>query len=72
MARQWALACVRAFLTRAHAAFLFAILDQTQVSVGFIFHESIPRWSCGLSDDIFPSSADVDIYGFALKFLNNY
>lgn len=56
----------------ARAAFLFIILDQTEVSAGFIFRESIPRGSCDLSDDIFPSSADVDIYGFALKCLNSY
>lgn len=38
----------------AHAGFLFIIMDQTEVSVGRLFHESIPRGSCGLSGDIFP------------------
>lgn len=51
----------------AHAGFLFIILDQTEVSAGWIYHESIPRGSCGLSGDIFPSSADADLYGFAPK-----
>lgn len=35
-------ACVRAFLNIAHTGFLLAILDQTQVSVGFISTNPFP------------------------------
>lgn len=70
--RQRALARLRAFLTSAHAGFLFSILDQNQVSVGFISMNPFPNEVAPYQMTFSFVAPFGDIYGFALKCLNNY